>query len=201
MNLNGTKILRLKEIEEEIKKCSKCPLFKIRKLPVPGEGNINNEIILIGLGPGYHENQQGKPFIGAAGKFLNELLQLAGLRREEVYITNIIKCYLPNNTATQEEIDACTPYLDEQIEIIRPKVIITLGNVATSYIFQKFGLKIQSMGKIHGKLFQINNFMLQAKVIPMYHPASALYNPRMKETLREDWKNLMKFLKSSEKSV
>jgi DNA polymerase len=189
---SSTKIQKLRDIENEVKVCSKCPLHRNRKLPVPGEGNIEKRIILIGLGPGYHENQQGRPFIGAAGKFMNELLELAGLRRKEVYITNIIKCYLPNNMPTQEEIKTCTSYLDKQIEIIKPRIIVTLGNIATTYILQKFGFKSESMFKIHGKFFQINNLLLQAKIIPMYHPASALYSPGMKEILRTDWEYLKK---------
>jgi len=188
--MNNTKTQKLQEIEKEIKACTKCSLHKTRNLPVPGEGNIEKGIILIGLGPGYHENLQGKPFVGAAGKFLDELLQLTGLSRKEVYITNIIKCYLPDNNPTQEEIKTCTTYLNRQIEIIKPRIILTLGNVATSYIFQKFGLKLESMRKIHGKIFQISNLLLQAKIIPMYHPAAALYNPGMKNILREDWKNI-----------
>jgi len=188
--MNNTKTQKLQEIEKEIRICSKCPLHKTRNLPVSGEGNIDNKIILIGLGPGYHENLQGKPFVGAAGKFLDELLQLAGLLRKEIYITNIIKCYLPINKAAEKEIEACTPYLDRQVKIIKPEIILTLGNVSTSYILNKFSFKPESMWKIHGKIFQINNLLLQAKIIPMYHPASALYNPRMKETLREDWKIL-----------
>jgi len=188
--MNSEKTLKLKEIEREIKLCKKCPLHRTRKLPVPGEGNVETKVVLIGLGPGYHENLQGKPFVGAAGKFLDELLQLTGLSRKEVYITNIIKCYLPDNNPTQEEIKTCTTYLDRQIEIIKPSIILTLGNVATSYIFQKFGLKLESMRKIHGTIFQISNLLLQAKIIPMYHPAAALYNPGMKDILRTDWENL-----------
>ncbi|MDI6826724.1 MAG: uracil-DNA glycosylase family protein [Candidatus Aenigmarchaeota archaeon] len=100
-----------------------------------------------------------------------------------------MKCYLPDNNPTLEEIEACTPYLDKQIEIIKPRIIITLGNIATTYILQKFGFKSESMFKIHGKIFQVNNLLLQAKIIPMYHPASALYNLGMKEILRTDWGN------------
>ena len=190
MTINTAKSLKVKEIEKEIKVCSKCPLHKTRKFPVPGEGNIDAKVMLIGLGPGYHENLKGKPFVGAAGKFLDELLQLAGLKREEVYITNVIKCYLSDNKPTEEEIEACTPYLDRQIKIIKPKIILTLGNVSTSYILKKFGFKTESMWKIHAKVFQISNLLLQTQIVPMYHPASALYNPRMKVTLREDWRTL-----------
>jgi len=184
-------VQKLKEIEDEIKKCKKCPLHEKRKNPVAGEGNPDAKVLLIGLGPGYNENLQGSPFVGAAGKFLDELLGLANLKREDVFITNIMKCYLPNNFATQEEIETCTPYLERQIEIIRPKVIITLGNVATSFIFEKFGLKVQRIGEIHGEIFKVDN-LFKTRIIPMYHPASALYNPNMKEILREDWKKISK---------
>jgi len=185
----------LKSIEEEIKVCRKCSLWKTRNLPVPGEGNPDAEIMLIGLGPGKEEDKQGRPFVGAAGKFLNELLALAGLKREEVFIGNVMKCFLPHNVATEEQIKACTPYLDRQIEIIKPKIIITLGNVATSYILQKFGFKPQPISKIHGKVFKVSSLLQQLKIIAMYHPATALYNPRMKEVLREDWKRVKELLK------
>lgn len=188
--MNTTKIQKLKEIEEEIENCKKCSLYKTRKNPVPGEGNVNSEIFICGLGPGREEDKQGRPFVGAAGKFLNELLVLAGLKRGEVFIGNVIKCFLPHNIATEEQIKACTPYLNKQIEIIKPKIIITLGNVATSYILQKFGSKPQSISKVRGKVFQVSNLFLQTKIIPMYHPATALYNPGMKEILRQDWKNI-----------
>lgn len=184
------KILKLKEIENEVKNCRKCPLYKTRKFPVAGEGNPDAKVLLIGLGPGYNENLQGKPFVGAAGKFLDELLELAKLKREEVFITNIMKCYLPSNVAKEEEIKVCTFYLERQIQIIKPKVIITLGNVATSFIFNKFGLKVQNIGKIHGNRFRVRNLFLQAEIIPMYHPAAALYNAGMKEVLRKDWKRI-----------
>jgi len=187
---NMDKILKLKEIENEIKKCAKCPLHKIRKNPVAGEGNPNAKVLLVGLGPGYNENLHGKPFVGAAGKFLDELLELAGLKREEIFITNIMKCYLPNNIAKEEEIKTCTPYLERQLEVIKPEVIITLGNVATSFMLDKFGIKVQSIGKIHGQRFRVRNLILEAEIIPMYHPATALYNAGMKEILKEGWKKI-----------
>ena len=188
--MNFEKLQKLRKIEDEIKACRKCPLYKTRKNPVPGEGDPDARIMLIGLGPGREEDRQGRPFVGAAGKFLNELLTLAGLKREEVFIGNVMKCLLPHNIATEEQIKACTPYLDRQIDIIKPKIIITLGNVATSYILQKFGFKPQSISRVRGKVFRVSNLFYQLKIIPMYHPATALYNPRMKEVLREDWKKI-----------
>jgi len=180
----------LKELEGKIRECTKCSLSETRKFPVPGEGDINAKVMLIGLGPGYHENLQGKPFVGSSGKFLDELLKLARLKREDVYITNVIKCYLPDNKPTQEQIKLCSPYLDQQIELIKPETILTLGNVATSHISQKFNLGIGSIGKTHGMVFRISTLLLQTRIIPMYHPASALYNPGMRETLKDDWRDL-----------
>ena len=181
----------IKEIEREIKNCRKCDLFKNRTNPVPGSGSYKSKIMLIGEAPGYWEDKKGEPFVGKAGKFLDELLLLIGRRREEVFITNVVKCRPPNNREpTEEEVKACTPYLDRQIEIIKPKIIVTLGNVATTYIFKKFGLKVESISRIHGKVFEVSTLLGKIKIIPMYHPATALYNPRMKDVLREDWKKL-----------
>jgi len=165
-------------------------LWRTRKNPVFGEGPPDAEIMLIGLGPGRQEDLQGRPFVGAAGKLLDQLLRVAGLVRGEVYITNVMKCFLPENRASEDQIRACTPYLDRQIEVIRPKLIITLGNVAAAYILGKFGLKIDSMERIHGRIFEVSTLTFTARVIPMYHPASALRNPQLRETLMEDWREL-----------
>ncbi len=180
----------LEQIKREIGLCSRCNLSRTRKFPVPGEGNPDAKVMLIGLGPGYQENQQGKPFVGPAGKFLNELLELAGLMREDVYITNVVKCYLPDNQPTPAQIDACSPYLDRQIEILKPETIIPLGNVATTYILRRFKIMPETIGRVHGKSIRHSNLQMQPEIIPMYHPASALYNPGMREILRADWENL-----------
>jgi uracil-DNA glycosylase family 4 len=182
----------LSELNRQVELCRKCGLWKTRSKAVFGEGPENANIMLVGLGPGYHENSEGRPFVGAAGKLLNELLALAGLEREGVYVTNIMKCYLPNNQPTEEEIKACTPYLDEQVEIIKPKTIILLGNVVNKYIFNKFGLQLSSMGNLHGKNFSASTLFLQVKIIPMYHPAAALRNPGLKDIVENDWRNLAK---------
>ena len=155
-----------------------------------GEGSETAEIMLVGLGPGYHENLEEKPFVGAAGKLLDELLALAGLDRKEIYLTNIIKCYLPNNQPTEEEITACTPYLDKQVDLINPKTIIPLGNIANNYLFNKFRLPLASMGNLHGKLFYASTLFSQITIIPMYHPAAALRNPSLKAIVENDWKKL-----------
>ena len=180
----------LSELNRQVASCRKCALWKMRRNPVLAEGSETAEIMLVGLGPGYHENLEEKPFVGAAEKLLDELLTLAGLDRKEIYLTNIIKCYLPNNQPTEEEITACTPYLDEQVEIINPKVIIPLGNVANRYVFNKFRLRLASMGNLHGKIFSASTLFLQVKIIPMYHPAAALRNPGLKDVVENDWRHL-----------
>ena len=180
----------LSELNRQVEYCRKCKLWKTRRKPVFGEGPETAKIMLIGLGPGYHENFEGRPFVGAAGKLLSELRALAGLEKGNVYITNVMKCYLPNNRPTEKEIKACTPYLDKQVEIIKPKIIILLGNVANRYIFNKFRLQLAPISNLHGKIFSISTLFVQAKIVSMYHPAAALRNPRLKDAVQNDWKNL-----------
>ena len=177
---------KLKKIASQIGTCKRCELSQGRKFPVLGEGNPDACVMLVGLGPGYQENLQGRPFVGAAGKFLNELLWLAGLSREEVYITNVVKCWLPTNQPTQAQLNACSPYLERQIEIISPKLLIPMGNFAVERIFEKFSLTPDWIGRVHGKLFRVSN-LLGLQIVPMYHPASALYKPPLREVLRDDW--------------
>ena len=186
----------LEDIKKEILKCKKCPLYKTRTYPVAGEGNRAAKIIFIGEAPGFHEDKSGRPFCGAAGKILDELLESIGIKREEIFITNILKCRPPENrNPNAEEILACTPYLERQIEIIKPEVICALGNYATAFVFEKYGLKnqIQGISKIHGKVFEFKNLFLSIKIIPLYHPAVATYNPYFKKILKEDFKVLEKF--------
>ena len=140
----------LKKIRDEVINCKKCSLYKTRTYPVIGQGNHQAKIIFIGEAPGVQEDRTGRPFCGAAGKILDELLELVGIKREEIYICNILKCRPPNNCDPRlEEIRVCTPYLEKQIKVINPEVISTLGNFATSYVLEKFGLrdKIQGISK------------------------------------------------------
>ena len=186
----------LKKIRDEVIACKKCPLYKYRIqnkfYPVIGEGNHWAKIMFIGEAPGLNEAKTSHPFCGTAGKILDELLETAGIKREGVYITNILKDRPPaNRDPSEDEIKACAPYLARQIEIIKPEIICTLGNYSTRYIMEKYGLKSQIKGisKIHGQIF----FAEQFKIIPLYHPAVAAYNPNMKEILKKDFKNLGKF--------
>lgn len=184
---------KLKEIEEKIKNCEKCSLFKEATNPVPGEGNFQAGVIFVGEAPGFNEDKQGKPFVGRAGDVLDELLESIGLNREEVYITNIVKHRPPGNrNPTNEEIKACSPYLDKQLEIIKPKIICCLGNFSTKYILEKYGLAERGNGitKIHGQVFKVSTLTGLIKIIPLFHPAVATYDPNKLETLKKDFEKI-----------
>jgi len=189
---------KLAQIKEEVLKCRKCPLYKTRVLPVIGEGNHQAKIVLCGEAPGFNESKTGRPFCGNSGKVLDELLESVGIKRQEVYIANILKDRPPQNRNPQkEEIEACAPYLERQIEIIKPKIIGALGNYSVAYILEKYGLKekIQGISKIHGKVFEAKTSFGQIKIIPFYHPAVVVYNQNMKRELEKDFKILKKFQK------
>jgi DNA polymerase len=177
----------LKQLYEEIKDCQKCVLAGSRTHLVFGEGNPDADILFVGEAPGFHEDQQARPFVGAAGKLLSELLASIELRREDVYIANVLKCRPPENRNPEpDEIESCMPHLWKQIELIRPKVICTLGNFATQTVL---GKKV-GITKVRGQHFQVKNFL----VFPMLHPAAALHQGGMKPALREDFENLRRFL-------
>ena len=179
------------EIVKEIFECKKCNLWKFRRNPVPGEGSLDAKIMFIGEAPGYWEDVKGKPFVGAAGKLLDSLLAGIGLSRSEVFIGNILKCRPPENRDPQpEEVKACTPYLDRQIKIIKPRIIVTLGRHATSYIFSKIGMPFSGISRVHGKVYHIELFDSEIVLIPMYHPAAALYNVKLRDALKDDFKVL-----------
>ena len=187
---------KLKEIREEVINCKKCSLYKTRNYPVIGEGNHEAKIMFVGEAPGLQEDRTGRPFCGAAGKILDELLNSIGLKREEVYISNLLKCRPPQNRDPQkEEITSCAPYLERQIEIIGPRIICPLGRYSMKFLMEKFGLKneIQPISKIHGKVFEVKNLFWNIKIIPLYHPAVATYNPNMKKILERDFQVLKRF--------
>jgi uracil-DNA glycosylase family 4 len=168
----------LTDLYEQIRSCPKCVLAQSRALAVPGEGPENSEIMFIGEAPGYHENRLGRPFVGAAGKFLEELLASIHMRREDVYICNVIKCRPPNNREPlPSEIEACRPYLDLQIELIRPRLIVTLGRYSMAKFFPK-----ASISKIHGKSARFGDLL----VLPLFHPAAALHQPKYRSDIEQD---------------
>jgi len=175
----------IENLKNKIYICKKCTIHKTRNNPVFGEGDLDTSIIFIGEAPGKNEDISGKPFVGKAGKILDEMLNSIGLDRKNVYISNILKCRPPKNrNPLKSEIYRCSIYIDEQIKLINPKLIIPLGRIAISYIFKKFGIPFEKINKIHGKVYSINKF----KIIPMYHPAAIIYNKNLKKNLLTDFK-------------
>ncbi|RLI42810.1 uracil-DNA glycosylase [Candidatus Bathyarchaeota archaeon] len=188
-----TKQDQLALIAQQILNCRKCPLHKTRKNPVPGEGNPQAKIMFIGEAPGYWEDVKGKPFVGAAGKFLDTLIAILNLSRKDVFITNVLKCRPPKNREpSPNEVQQCTPYLDKQIKIIQPKFIITLGNYSTGYILSKAGLPFNGITQAHGKFYETTILDLHVTVFPTFHPAAGLYSGRYKKLLQQDFQLLKK---------
>jgi DNA polymerase len=182
---------QLEALAAEILNCKKCDLYKTRRKAVPGEGNPQSQIMFVGEAPGYWEDDKGEPFVGAAGKFLDSLLTIAGLSRGDAFICNVLKCRPPGNREpAPNEIQACTPYLDGQIKIIQPKFIVTLGNYSTAYIFSKANLSFAGITQEHGKTYEASVLGLSVTIFPTFHPAAALYNAKYKEELTSDFQKL-----------
>lgn len=180
---------------KQVSSCQRCDLWKTRTHPVVGEGPEGSKIMFIGEAPGFNEDKQGRPFVGRAGKILDELLLSIGLKREDVYITNILKCRPPNNrNPDREEIKVCTEYLDKQIDIIQPAILAPLGNFACQYLFEKYDFRSDTISKVHGKIFQKFTLYGPLYIMPMYHPAVATYNPTKKTELSEDFCKLQTIL-------
>jgi DNA polymerase len=180
----------LAEVAEEVRGCTRCELFRAATHGVPGEGNPEARVMFIGEGPGWHEDKQGRPFVGNSGKFLTELIESAGLEREDVFITNIVKHRPPGNRdPLPDEIAACSIYLDRQIEAIDPDVIVTLGRHSMNLYFPG-----ERISRIHGQPKRVGRRL----VVPMYHPAAALHNGSLKGTIEEDFRRLPMFLAEQE---
>jgi DNA polymerase len=179
----------LKKVAVEVSVCQRCQLSYSRKKAVPGEGPANAEVMFIGEGPGFYENEQGRPFVGAAGKFLDELLQRAGLRRETVFITNVVKCRPPGNRdPLPEELAACNEYLERQIQAINPLVIVTLGR----YSMARFLPNVR-ISDVHGKARWLDGRL----IVPMFHPAAALHQPSLKGAVVEDFSKLAAYIQQA----
>jgi DNA polymerase len=181
----------LEQVASEVRVCQKCPLAKGRLKAVPGDGPSDAKVLLIGEAPGYHENQQGRPFVGAAGQFLEELLAAAGLTRAACFVTNVVKCRPPGNRDPQpEEIEACSDYLNRQIAALKPRVVVTLGR----YSLGRF-LPGQPISRVHGLPRRVGS----VTVFPMYHPAAALHQPTLRKTLLDDMAKLPGVLAQAER--
>ncbi|HUS52068.1 MAG TPA: uracil-DNA glycosylase [Candidatus Bathyarchaeia archaeon] len=185
---------KLKKIAERVEKCTRCRLFRKATKSVPGAGRPDAEMMFIGEGPGFHEDQQGLPFVGASGKLLDKLLALINLKRDEVFIGNVIKHRPPGNRdPLPEEIKACQPFLEKQIEIINPKMIVTLGRFSMAQF-----LPDEKISQIHGQARFVDWQGKRLTVLPMYHPAAALRRGEMMNQIKEDFKKIPQLLESQE---
>lgn len=176
----------LEQIDREVSSCTECALSRNRTRAVPGEGPESAAVMLIGEAPGFNEEQQGRPFVGAAGNFLNEILASIGLGRENVFITNTVKCRPPSNRdPLPGEIAACRKYLIRQMEFIAPRVVVTLGRHSMTHF-----LPNETIGKAHGRARVVDGITL----FPMYHPAAALHQGSLRSVILEDMQNLLPLL-------
>ncbi|OGO79671.1 MAG: uracil-DNA glycosylase [Chloroflexi bacterium RIFOXYD12_FULL_57_15] len=183
----------LKQIASEVSVCTSCDLHKTRRKSVPGEGPANCEIMFIGEGPGQIENEQGRPFVGAAGQFLDQLLAQAGLKRPDVWIGNVVKCRPPDNRDPMpEELSACNVYLERQINAINPSIVVTLGRFSMGKFMP--GAKISA---VHGQMRKVG----ERFVIAMFHPAAALHQPQLKTTILADFAKLPQLLEVARKEL
>ncbi len=191
----------MKQIDDEVLSLKKSPLYAFRikekNFPVIGEGSLDTHIMFVGEAPGKNEAKKAKPFCGASGKFLTEMLSGIGIDRNDVYITNLVKDRPPENRdPSPKEIALYAPFLDRQIEIIKPKVVVPLGRLSMAYLMKRFGLEseLATIGKIHGKIFKVKTEYGKIHIVPLYHPAVALYNGGMRKQLHKDMAILKQFI-------
>jgi uracil-DNA glycosylase len=184
----------LVELYHEVKSCRRCPLYATRTQVVFGSGNADADLMFVGEAPGFHEDQQGRPFVGAAGKLLDKLLDEIGMSREDVFIANVLKSRPPGNRDPQlEEIEACTPFLTRQIELIEPRVICTLGNFSTKLLTRRQ----DGITRVHGRPQDHVIAGLPIRIYPIFHPAAGLRSTAMLETLRQDFQQLPELLEAA----
>ncbi len=191
----------IQQIAEAVEKLSESPLYEYRVknsyLSVVGDGDVDADIMFIGEAPGKQEAKQGKPFVGASGRVLDELLEMIELDRQAVYITNVVKDRPPENRdPSVEEINLYAPFLWQQIEIIEPKVIATLGRFAMEFVLNQFNLplKVEKISDLHGKPIAAKWNGMEVTIIPLYHPAVALYNRNQRNTLEEDFRTIKRYI-------
>lgn len=193
------KTLRIEKLRAQIASCERCRLHKTRTHTVPGEGSLEADIMFIGEAPGRNEDLQGKPFVGRAGNIFDQLLSSVSLTREDIYLCNILKCRPPENrNPLSDEVHACVGSLDIQLRVVNPKVVATLGNYATTYIFEKFSLEPVKISQVHGRVFVKETPLGTIKIVPLYHPAVATYDPSKMGVLLKDFR-VFKSAKISEK--
>jgi DNA polymerase len=184
-------MLSLKKLSFKVKKCKRCLLYKKRTQVVFGEGKEGAKILIIGEAPGKEEDKIGRPFVGKAGRFLDKLFNLAEIKREEIFITNLVKCRPENNRPPlKKEIEKCSFWLKKQIEILKPKLIITLGSLAFNFFFPN-----KKISKSHGKVKQIKFDSLKFKIFSTFHPASVFRQPNFKKLIEKDFKKIKSLVK------
>lgn len=181
----------MNEITASIRSCMDCELAQSRTKAVIGAGNLDSKIVLIGEAPGRKEDESGLPFVGSSGRLLDKLLAAAGLVRDDIFIANILKCRPPKNRRPKKvEVKQCENYLMRQLEVISPEIIAPMGNSALSYFQERLGLEKQVIGDVHGKIFEVNAPWGQVKMVPLYHPAAAIYRRHLLDELEVDMKNI-----------
>jgi DNA polymerase len=186
-------------IRAEIAACRRCELHKSRTRTVPGEGSLHSKVMFLGEAPGRSEDEEGRPFVGAAGRLLTKLIESIGLRREEVFITNVVKCRPPGNREPRyEEISACSYFTDAIVALVNPSLIVTLGNYAGYYVFEmKGGVRWLGVSRMRGRLYRLKVLGQERAVVPTYHPAAALYNPQTLAFLQDDFTLIKEYVHGS----
>jgi len=189
----------LSQLEEAVRGCRRCPLCLTRRRAVPGEGNQNARLTFVGEAPGYYEDLEGRPFVGAAGKLLTEMIEeRLEIKRQDVYITNIVKCRPPSNRdPSPKEVEICSPYLERQLEIVKPKIVVSLGRHSTIYLLSKAGISARGILSVRGRTYQIRNDPISFLLMPTIHPAAALYDPKNLKILEYDFEKLKHILKEA----
>lgn len=186
-------------LDEAIRTCTRCPLAETRTNAVPGDGPVPARIFFIGEAPGRNEDIKGIPFVGRAGSILDGLLEGIGVARGEVFITNIVKCRPPKNRdPTYEEIEACRPYLESQLALFRPEVIVPLGRFAMRWVLESYGLSPGPISEVHGQVFRVQVISGERVIIPVYHPAATIYRPAFREVLEADFETIRAVLNNTQ---
>ncbi len=191
LSKDEAKTRRMDALGDRAQICERCGLWESRTNAVVGSGSLDAEIVLVGEAPGRTEDELGLPFVGRAGSVLDEILGKAGLSRDDVFIMNLVKCRPPNNRKPKRlEIYSCEPYLVEQLEIIEPKVIAPMGNSPLGYFFRRYSFDRSVIGDVHGEASRVDESWGRVTLFPLYHPAAAIYNRDLTETLERDMKLL-----------
>ncbi|RIB35596.1 MAG: uracil-DNA glycosylase [Candidatus Nanoclepta minutus] len=192
----------IEKINREINQCKRCPLYQSKINYVPGEGDPSSEIMFIGEAPGREEDKQGRPFVGNAGKYLTETIEkILEIKREDIFITNVLKCRPPNNRdPKEEEIEACSIWLIRQIETIKPRIIVTLGRHSSKFIFSYFGLEFTNIMNERGKIRKVRKWDKDVYIIPTLHPAAVLYHQNWRELFEKDFNTIRSVIEGKYKN-